>query len=139
MKVVDTLLNTCTARVVDADDGCAHFHGHIHHLANFLAHGFRERTGMNGEVLCKDEHQTTVDGTATGYHTIARELLFLHTEVVATVLLEHVVLLERTLVEEHFNTLTSSIFATVVLLLYSFFTATKTCLFALLDELLDFF
>ena len=49
---------------------------------------------MYGEVLCKDEYQTTVDSTATGYDTVAQEVFLLHTEVVATMLLEHVVLLE---------------------------------------------
>ena len=36
---------------------------------------------MNGEVLCEDEYQTTVDGSATGNDTVAEELLLLHAEV----------------------------------------------------------
>ena len=94
---------------------------------------------MNGEILCKDEYQTTVDGTATCYDAIAQELLLLHAEIMATVLLEHVVLFERTLVQQHFNTLTGSILTFVVLFLNGFFTTTETGLFALLDELFDLF
>ena len=36
---VDTFLNTCTTRVIDTDHGSTHLHGHIHHLADLLAHG----------------------------------------------------------------------------------------------------
>ena len=94
---------------------------------------------MNGEVLREDEHQTAVDGTASGYDAVAEELLLLHTEVMTAVLLEHVVLLERTLVEQHLDALTGCVLATVVLLLNRFLTTTETGLFALLDELLDLF
>ena len=94
---------------------------------------------MDGEVLCEDEDQTAVDGSATGHHTVARELFLLHAEVVATVLLEHIILLERTFVEQHVNTLTGGILTAVVLLLDSFLTTTETSLFTLLDELLNLF
>ena len=93
---------------------------------------------MYGEVLCEDEYQTAVDGTASGYHTVAQELFLLHAEVVATVLLKHVVLLEGSLVQQHLNALTGCVLALVVLLLYCFLTTTETGLFALLDELFDF-
>ena len=73
------------------------------------------------------------------YDTVARELLLLHTEVMATMLLEHVVFLERTFVEQHLHALAGCIFATFVLLLNSFLSTTETSLFALLDELLDLF
>ena len=94
---------------------------------------------MNGKVLCEDEYQTTVDRTRTGYDTIAQELLLLHTEVMAAMLLKHIIFLERTLVEQHLNALASCIFTTFVLFLNGFLTTTETSLFALLDELLDFF
>ena len=94
---------------------------------------------MNGEVLCEDEYQTTVDSTATGYYTITKELLLLHTEVMAAMLLKHVILFERTFVEQHLDTLTGCVLATLVLFLNGFLTTTETCLLALLDELLDLF
>ena len=31
---IDTLLNTCTTRVVQSDAGSSHLHGHIHHLTD---------------------------------------------------------------------------------------------------------
>ena len=94
---------------------------------------------MNGEVLCEDEYETAFDGTATGYDTVAKELLLFHAEVVATVLLEHVVLLERTFVEQHLNALTGCVLSTFVLFLDGFLTTTEACLFTLLNQLLDLF
>ncbi len=41
-KAVDTLLYAGAARVVDADEGCAVLHCHIHHLAYFGCEGFGE-------------------------------------------------------------------------------------------------
>ena len=38
-KAGHALLDTRAATVVDADDGCAILHSHIHDLANFLAMG----------------------------------------------------------------------------------------------------
>ena len=40
-KGVDAFLNTCAARVVESDYGCAHLHGHIHYLAYLQSHCFR--------------------------------------------------------------------------------------------------
>jgi hypothetical protein len=93
---------------------------------------------MNSEVLCEDEYQAAVNRTATSYDTVAKELLLLHTEVMAAVLLEHVILFKRALVEQHLNALTGCIFSFVVLLLDGFFTTSEASLFALLDKLLDF-
>ena len=94
---------------------------------------------MNGEILGKYENQTAINCTTTCYYTIAKELFLLHAEIVATVLLEHVVFLERTFIEEHLYALAGCVFTTLVLFLNRFFTTTETSLFALLDELLDFF
>ena len=57
----------------------------------------------------------------------------------AAVFLEHIVLLERTLVEQHLDTLTSRVFTFVVLFLYGFLATTETGLFTLLDELFNLF
>ena len=66
------------------------------------------------------------------------ELLLLHAEVVATVLLEHVVLLERTFVEQHVNALAGSVLTAVVLFLYGFLTAAHPGHLAVLNQLFDF-
>ena len=94
---------------------------------------------MYGEVLCEDEYQTTFDSTRTCYDAVAQELFLLHTEVVATVFLEHVILFERAFVEQHLNALAGCVFTLFVLLLYGFLATTETSLFALLDELFDLF
>ena len=92
---------------------------------------------MNSEVLSEDKYQTTVDSTRTGYHTIAKEVLLLHAEVMATMFLEHIILFEGTFVEQHFNTLAGCVLSALVLFLNCFFATTETGLFALLDELLN--
>ena len=93
---------------------------------------------MYGEVLCEDENQTAVDGAAASHHTVARELLFLHAEVVAAVLLEHIIFLERSFVEQHVDTLAGSVFAALVLLLNGFLAAAQTGFLAVLNQFLDF-
>ena len=66
-------------------------------------------------------------------------MLLVHTEVCATVLLEHIILFERTLVYKHFDTFTRCVFATCVLLLNGLLATTKTSLLALCDQFFDFF
>ena len=60
---VDAFLDTCATRVVDADDGCAHLHTHVHYLADLLCHGLGERATIHGEVLCEDVHQSAINRT----------------------------------------------------------------------------
>ena len=50
-------LNSCTARVVQSDDGCSHLHSHVHHFTNFLSVRFRKSSTKYGEILCKDINQ----------------------------------------------------------------------------------
>ncbi len=94
-----TLLDTRTARIVQSDDRCTEFHSHIHHVADLLCHGLRQRTADNRCILSEHKYQTAVDRTRTAGYAITEEDLLLHTEVVATVGEEHINLLERTFVE----------------------------------------
>ena len=64
-------------------------------------------------------------------------MLLFHSEVVAAMEFEHVVLLERTFVNEHFYTLTSGILATLMLLFDSFFATSKTSLLAFSHKLFN--
>ena len=73
------------------------------------------------------------------FDTVAEVLLFLHTEVGATMQLEHIILFETASVYQHFDTLTSGIFATCMLLLDGFLATAKASLFALGDQLLNLF
>ena len=110
-KAVDTLLDTRSARVVDADQRRAVFHCHVHDLADFGCEGFGKRTAEDGEVLREDIYQTAVDRAVTGYHAVAEVALLIDAEVRAAVFDEHVELLERTFVEKHFDTLAGGQFA----------------------------
>ena len=76
-------LDTCTARVVEADAGCAHFHSEILHFADLLGHCLRERTTIDGEILSIEIYQTAVDGGTTAHHAITVEMFLVHSEVVA--------------------------------------------------------
>ena len=53
--------------------------------------------------------------------------------------LEHVVLLEGTLVDEHLNALAGSVFATLVLLVDRFLSSAQTGFLPTGNEVLDFF
>ncbi len=135
---IDALLNTRAARVVKPYARCAGPHGHIHHLANLLRHGLRQRPPGYGEILCKDINEPPVDRTVTCYHTISVSVARLHAEVITTVGNEHVELLETVFVEKHLDPLAGSIFALGVLGLYALLSAAQPGLLAQLYELRDF-
>ena len=67
--------------------------------------GLRQRSAEDREVLTEDEDQFAVDGAVAGDHTVARDPLLGHAELVAAVLDEHVPLFERVLVEQDFQPL----------------------------------
>ena len=135
----DTFLNAGAARVVHANHRCTVLHSHIHDLANLLRHRLRERAAVHREVLRADIHQAAIDGGRAYYNAVAGELLLLHSEVVAAMQLEHVVLLEGTLVDEHLNALTGGVFATLVLLVDRFLSSAQTGFLPTGNEVLDFF
>ena len=135
---VDAFLNACTTRIVQADAGCAHLHGLVHHLANLLGHRFRQRTAVDREVLSEYVHQASVDSAATGHNAITQEVLLLHAEVVAAMEFEHIHFFERAFVQQEVYALTGGSLTLCVLLFDSFFAAAEACLLAKLDELFDF-
>lgn len=108
------------ARVVYSDNGRTHLHCHIHDLADFLRHCFRQRTAVYCEVLCEDVDQAAVYRSASGNDTVAEILLLFHSEVGATVQLEHVKFLEAAFVEKHVYTFARCVLSTCVLFLYGF-------------------
>ena len=55
----------------------------------------------------------------------------------ATVELEHVILLETALIDEHIDALAGGVLAACVLFVNGFLTAAELCLLALGDQLLD--
>ena len=136
---IHTLLDARTARVVQADAGCAHLHRLVHHLANLFGHCLRQRTAVDGEVLGIDIDQTAVDGGAAAHHAVAEELLLLHAEVVAAMELEHVHFFKTAFVHEQSDTLTSRGLTFGVLLVDGHFATAEACFLTKLNELLDFF
>ena len=135
---VHTLLDTCTTRVVQTDNGSTIAHSHIHNFANLLCHSERQRTCRYGEVLCENIDKATAYGTVTGNNTISQGVALLHTEVHAAVGYEHIELLKATLIQEHSEPLTSGVFTLLVLGVDTFLTATHLCLLAQLDQLRNF-
>ncbi len=98
-------LNARAAGVVEADDGSADAHGHVHHLDDLGGVGFGERAAEDGEVLSEDEDETAFDASVAGDEAVAEELLLVHAEVVAAVGDELVGLFEGAFVEEELDAL----------------------------------
>ena len=98
-------MNACAAGIVEPHHRRAHAHGVVHDLADLLRVRLAQRATEDGEVLAEDEDQSPVDRAASGDHAIARHTLFGHAEIRGTVLDEHVVFLERAVVEQQFQTL----------------------------------
>ncbi len=81
--------------------------GEIHHLADLLGEGARERAAEDGEVLREEEDQAAVDLAVAGHDAIARDLLLFHPEVGAAMDDEAVGLGEGARVEQQLDALAS--------------------------------
>ena len=114
-QAVDAFLDTGSAGVIEADDGCADLHGLVHHLADLRGEGFGKGTAEHGEILGENIDQTAVHCAVAGHHTVGEELVLLDAEVHAAVGYEHVELLKAALVEEHQDALARGIFTLGVL------------------------
>ena len=134
---VDAFLDARAAGIVQADDRCAGADREVHHLANLLGHGLGQGTAGDGEILREDIHDTAVDGAAAGHHAVAVEVLFVHAEVRAAVLHEHIVLLETAFVEKKRNPLAGGQLTLGMLGLNAFLPAAETGLRTPFDQLLD--
>ena len=124
---VDAFLDTCAAGIVQADAGCAHFHGLVHDLADFFSHRFRQRTAVDGEVLCENINQPAVYRAATSHHTVAQVLFLFHAEVRTAVQFEHIHFLEAARVEQHVDAFTSRVLAFGMLFFDGFLAASHAC------------
>ena len=109
------LLNTRAAGIVDADDGRAVLHRHIHDLADLLAMGFGHRAAHHGEILTEHINLTAIDCAPAGDHAIACWAVFLHLEIGAAMGDEHVEFLETALIKQQLNALACGQFAFGVL------------------------
>src|SRR6185437_5562062 len=93
-------LNTCAARVVQADDRCSNLHREVHHLTDLFRVSLRKGATKNREVLRKDEHVPAVNQTVARDNAIARIELFVESEVSRTMDHELVKLFKRAFVEQ---------------------------------------
>ena len=116
---LDPFLDARAARVVEADDGRPDLHGQVHHLADLLRVGARQRAAEDGEVLGEDEDLATVDEPVAGDDAVPEHLLLLHAEIGATVGDEAVELDERPGIDEEVDPLAGRELPPFVLLLDS--------------------
>ena len=97
---VDAFLDARAAGVVDADDRDAHLDGVIHDLGDLARVHQAERTAGHGEVLRIDADRAAVDRAGAGDDAVGGKLLVVHAEILAVVLDEQVVLMERAFIEQ---------------------------------------
>lgn len=81
----DAFLDAGAAGVVDADDGGAVAHGHVHDFDDFFGVDAAEAAAEDGEVLAEDVDEAVVDGSPTGDDTVAQDAIVGHAEVVFAV------------------------------------------------------
>ena len=136
---IDRLLDTRTARIVDADAGRAHLHRKIHDLPDLVCMLLTERAALNRKVLRKCIDKTTVDRAVARYNTLARELFLLLAEVGAAMANEHIKLDKAVLIEKQIQTLTRRKLALCVLLLDGLLAAAEHEMLFLLEHQLNFF
>ena len=127
---LDALLDARAARVVEADDGRADLHREVHHLADLLRVGARERAAEDGEVLREHEDLAAVDDAVAGDDAVAEDLLLLHAEVGAAVGDELVELDEAAGVEQGGDALARGQLAGLVLLVDARLAAGRSMAFA---------
>ena len=69
---------------------------------------FTERSTENSEILTEDKDLSTINQTMSSDNTITIVLFFFHTEFIATMSLQHIILTERSIINWKENTLSSS-------------------------------
>ena len=134
-KRIDAFLDAGAARVVEPDHRRADLHRVVHDLADLLRVGFGQRAAEDGEILREHEYQATVDGAIAGDHTVARNMVGVHAEVGAAMLLEHVPFFEAAIVQKQFDALARRELALGVLGIDTLLAATEPGLLALLVQL----
>ena len=123
-------LNARATGIVQADDRHPQLHGLVHNLADLFRMGLRQGAAENGKILAKDHYRPPVDRAVSGHHAVARDALFIHAEIDAAMLDEHVPLFERAFVEQNGQPLSSSKLALGMLRINAPLAASKARLLA---------
>ena len=101
----DAFLNARAAGIVEAHQRRAVLQRQVHHLADFLRVGFRERSAEDGEILREDVGQAAVDAAIAADHAVAGDDLLVHAEIPAAVRDQLVELFEGAFVEQQLDAL----------------------------------
>ena len=72
----DAFLDPRASGIVEPDDRRSDLHREIHHLADLVGVGLRQRSAEHREVLAEDEHRSAVDLAVAGDDAVAEERLF---------------------------------------------------------------
>jgi hypothetical protein len=99
-----------------ADDRRAVPHREVHHLADLLREGLRQRAAEHREILREDVDQPTVHATVAGDHAVAQILLLVEAEIGSAVGDEAVDLHEAAGIEQQVEPLARAELALLVLL-----------------------
>ena len=108
-------LNSSAAGVVEPDDRGPDQHCLVHHFADLFSVGHGQGSAEHREVLAEHVGPAAINQPVTGNNGVARNFFFLHAEVGAGVLHEHVVLDKAPGVEQHVYTLSSGQLTLLVL------------------------
>src|SRR5713226_3450339 len=93
-------LDACSTRVIQANHGCAVFHGEVHNLTNLFSMSLGKRTAEDREILREDVDQATSDLCVACHNTIARNPLILQSKVCGAMCHKHVQFVKRALIEQ---------------------------------------
>ena len=92
-------------RIIKTDNRRSDLHRLIHDLANLSRMRRGQRPSEHSEVLTEREHATAIYQAMSGDDPIARNFLFVHTEVGGIVLDEHVPFFEGAFVKQNVQAL----------------------------------
>ena len=122
----DALLDAGAARVVEANHRCAALDGQVHDLADLFPERAGKRSAEHCKILAEQKDRPAFNLAETGYHAIARDHVFVHVEVMATVHHKTVKLLKRAFIDKLIDAFAGRELALVMLGLDAFFAATQS-------------
>ena len=138
-ECVNGFLDAGAARIVDADARCAHLHREILNLPDLVRVLLAERAARDREVLSKCVDEAAVNRAVARDNTVGREILFLHAEVRAAMLHEHIEFDERAFIKELLEALAGRVLALRMLLVDALLAARLADVLFLGVHLFNFF
>ncbi len=96
-------MNARAARIIQPDYRCTNLHRLIHNLTDFFGMRLAERAAKDCEILAEDKYKPPIHRAVASHHAITRYDVFCHSEIAAAMLNEHVIFLERSAIEQQFQ------------------------------------